>query len=276
MYVDTNNTIYMANRDTGQILTCPNNNIDPNIVLYSNLLGIRSIFVTSNGNIYADNGNSVNVFVKSVSYSNISISVMNISSSCMGLFVDITNSLYCSIDVRHQVFKKWLNDNTSLGTGIAGTGSQGSASNLLNNPNGIFVDTNFDLYVADYWNHRIQLFRLGQSNGITVAGNTSLNLTISLYCPSNVILDRNKYLFISDSRNNRIIGSDENGFRCIIRCSGGSNTRSIAFDSFGNLYVVDQGNNRIQKFTLLSNPIETTVQTPITSVSPINISSTKF
>jgi len=266
----------MANQNTGQILICPNNNVDPNIVLYGNLSGIASMFVTSNGNIYAVNGNSVNVFVKSVSYSNISISVMANSASCMGLFVDISNSLYCSIDIQHQVFKKWLNDNTSVGTRIAGTGSQGSASNLLNNPNGIFVDTNFDLYVADYWNHRIQLFRLGQSNGITVAGNTSLNLTISLYCPSNVILDRNKYLFISDSRNNRIIGSDENGFRCIIRCSGGSNTRSIAFDSFGNLYVVDQGNNRIQKFTLLLNPIETTVQTPITSVSPINISSTKF
>ena len=45
---------------------------------------------------------------------------------------------------------------------------------------GIFVDINLDLYVADYYNHRIQLFRLGELNGITVAGNTSLNTTITL------------------------------------------------------------------------------------------------
>jgi len=29
--------------------------------------------------------------------------------------------------------------------------------------------------------------------------------------------------------------------------------QSLAFDSFGNLFVVDYSNNRIQKFSLLSN-----------------------
>ena len=144
-------------------------------------------------------------------------------------------------------------------TTVAGTGSQGSTSNLLNGPFGIFVDTNFDLYVADCWNHRIQLFRLGQINGITVAGSTSPNLTISLNYPSHVILDGNKYLFITDDYN-RIVGSDENGFRCIVACLGGGSTsdklsypRSPAFDSFGNLFVADLNNNRIQKFWLLTN-----------------------
>jgi len=146
-------------------------------------------------------------------------------------------------------------------TTVAGNGSHGSTSNMLNSPNGIFVDTNFDLYVADYENNRIQLFRLGQINGTTVAGDTSANLTISLYYPTNVILDGNKYLFITDSGNHRIIGSDENGFRCIVACSMSSGStsnkfiypRSIAFDSFGNLFVVDRNNHRIQKFCLSTN-----------------------
>ena len=68
-------------------------------------------------------------------------------------------------------------------------------------------------------------------------------------------------LFITDNGNQRIIGSDENGFRCIVGCSGRSGLasnqlnapRNIAFDSFGNLFVVDQYNDRIQKFVLSSN-----------------------
>ena len=146
-------------------------------------------------------------------------------------------------------------------TTVAGTDSAGSASNFLNCPWGIFVDTNFDLYVVDTANNRIQLFRLGQINGITVAGNTSANLTISLYYPSDVILDGNKYLFITDTNNHRIIGSDENGFRCIVACSmsaGATSNQlnrphSIAFDSFGNLFVLDRDNDRIQKFCLSTN-----------------------
>jgi len=170
------------------------------------------------------------------------------------------NTLYCSILSQHKVVKKSLNDSSSTMTTVAGNGSYGSTSNLLNSPFGIFVDTNFDLYVADSYNHRIQLFRLGQTNGITVAGNTSPNLTISLDNPRYVILDGNKYLFITDYYH-RIIGSDENGFRCIVACSMSSGStsnqlnwpHSIVFDSFGNLFVADMSNHRIQKFRLLSN-----------------------
>ncbi len=230
-----------------------------NLTLYTSLSSdSRSIFVTINGEIYVSDSNSIKQIIKSNSYTNNTRVIATISSSCYGLFVDINNTLYSSINGQHKVVKKWLNDNSTTMTTVAGNGSAGSASNMLRNPNGIFVDTNFDLYVADSWNDRIQLFRLGQSNGITVAGNGSTNTTISLFYPSSVILDGNKYIFITDRDNHRIIGSDENGFRCIVGCFGltGSasnqlaSPRSIAFDSFGNLFVADQLNNRIQKFTL--------------------------
>jgi len=257
LYIDTNNSIYTINRYAGRILIWMNNSNGPNLILYTNLSSLAvSIFVTTNGQIYVGDGNSI----KLNSYSNQTISIATVSSTCYGLFVDMNNTLYCSMNSQHKVVKKSLNSNSSTMITVAGNDSNGSASNLLQGPYGIFVDTNFDLYVADAVNNRIQLFRLGETNGIIVVGSTSANLTISLNWPTNVILDGNKYLFITDTNNHRIIGSDENGFRCIVACLGSGSTsdklaypRSIAFDSFGNLFVADRYNNRTQKFYLLSN-----------------------
>ena len=134
---------------------------------------------------------------------------------------------------------------------------------MLSDPRGLFVDNNFDLYVADAANNRIQLFRQGQQNAITVAGSGSLNATIILIYPIHVVLDMEKYLFIVEQSNHRIVGSNEDGFHCIVGCTGSSGSSantlnkpsSMAFDSFGNIYVVDESNNRIQKFLRLNNTL---------------------
>ncbi len=221
-----------------------------------------SIFVTSNGDIYVYN-DYPNVEVDkyaSTTYS--STSVMSVNSVCYGLFVDISNTLYCSM--AYQVVKIWLGDTATTPTPVAGTGSPVSSSNQLNNPHGIFVDTNFDLYVADSGNNRIQLFQSGQLNGATVAGNGSLNTTITLNYPTGIVLDADKYLFIVDQYNHRIVGSGPNGFQCIVGCNGGgpaSNQlyfpQSMAFDSYGNIFVTDRNwnwnNGRVQKFFLATN-----------------------
>jgi sugar lactone lactonase YvrE len=142
----------------------------------------------------------------------------------------------------------------------AGTGSSGSESNELNAPHGTFVDVNFDLYVADCGNDRVQLFQSGESNGITIAGSLSPNPTINLFRPTGIVLDAEKYLFIVDSGNHRIVGSSSNGFRCLVGCYGeGSQSNrlnrpfSFSFDRSGNMFVADTGNNRIQKFEYSEN-----------------------
>ena len=142
--------------------------------------------------------------------------VMHNVSKCFGLFVDINDTLYCSMYDRHQVVKRLLNDSTMALTTVAGTGIPTSASNTLDSPHGIFVDINFDLYVADTNNNRIQLFRAGELNGTTVAGNRSSNNTVTLKHPTGVVLDADKYLFIVDRENHRIVGSGPNGFRCLV------------------------------------------------------------
>lgn len=102
--------------------------------------------------------------------SNTSILAMNITGSCVGLFVDTYNRLYCFDQGSHQVLRNYYLGNINQTEIIAGNGTPGSATNMLNTPQGIFVDLNMTLYVADCLNNRVQLFRAGESNGITVAG----------------------------------------------------------------------------------------------------------
>lgn len=211
------------------------------------------------------------------------VTVMYVNSQCHDLFIDINDTLYCSEMDNHKVVKRWLNDDTNTSATAARTGTKGVALNMLDTHHGIFVDTNFDLYVADYYNHRIQLFRSGESNGITVAGQRSTAITTILKRPTGIVLDADKYLFVVDSDNNRIIGSDLNGFRCLVGCSGSSGSASnqlnnpftLCFDSYGNIFVTDSFNHRIQKFILLTNSTNPSdpINSTMSAVSTISTNS---
>ena len=225
-------------------------------VIPGNFFNPWSLLVTSNGDIYIDDGEINGRVQKWEAQTNRFDIVMDVNSSCSGLFLDTNETLYCSMIDYHQVVKKSLNDDEMKSIAVAaGTGFAGLSFNELNGPVGIFVDVNFDLYVADCINNRIQLFQSEDLNGITVAGDGSINPTINLRCPSGIVLDAEKYLFIVERDNHRIIGSNLNGFRCLVGCYGrGSQSNqlfypfSFSFDRSGNILVADQSNNRIQKF----------------------------
>jgi sugar lactone lactonase YvrE len=186
--------------------------------------------------------------------------VMNVTAQCLGLFIDINNTLYCATSDEHQVIAKSLDEGAYPIEVVAGNGSCGSTADQLCLPNGIFVDLNFNLYIADFKNHRIQKFQLGEMNGQTVVG-INVPETISLNGPTAVVLDADNYLFIADTWQHRIIGSGPTGFRCLVGCVRIIKTvdttlngpRSLAFDNSGNLFVSDHGNNRILKFVLATN-----------------------
>ncbi|CAF4182502.1 unnamed protein product, partial [Adineta steineri] len=259
IFVSTNNTIYVADRENKRIVMWQEENVNSTKIIHGNLTGSLSLFVTSNGDIYIDDSQGNDRVLKWIAQINAFVTVMNVNSSCGGLFIDINDTLYCSIYNQHQVVKRSLSNSVmNSNLVVAGTGIYGSASDQINSPLGIFVDVNLDLYVADCGNDRVQLFQSGESNGITVAGSTSLNPTITLSCPSGIILDAEKYLFIVDQFNGRIVGSDLNGFRCLVGCYG-SGTQSnqlnypvsLSFDHSGNIFVTDQVNSRIQKFLLM-------------------------
>lgn len=261
LYVNTNNTIYVTDPRNNRIQVWFNNSTVPSMTIYGNLSEPLSIFVTALSDIYVYNGYPFHRVDKVIPNMKESVSIMFAAPYCYGLFVDISNTIYCAIFSEHKVVKKWLGYNTTALTTVAGNGSAGSASNMLYNPNGIFVDINFDLYIADFANNRIQLFRYGEMNGITAAGSTTSRPTIALRTPTAVVLDADKYLFIVDRQNHRIVGQDSNGFRCLVGCSCQSGSSSnqlnypqnLYFDSYGNMFVTDVYNNRVQKFVLVHN-----------------------
>jgi DNA-binding beta-propeller fold protein YncE len=219
-----------------------------------------SIFAPVIGDIYVDNGYANNRVDKWTSNGTTSSSAMYVTNVCYDLFIDISNTLYCSMYDRHQVASKSLNTSSNMWIVAAGTECAGTSSNTLYYPRGIFVDSYLNLYVADCGNNRVQLFASGQVTATTIAVSGPAG-TISLSCPSDVALDANGYLFIADNYNHRILGSGPNGFRCVAGCSsvcGSSSSQlcypsTFSFDSYGNIFVADTSNSRIQKFILMPN-----------------------
>ena len=95
-------------------------------------------------------------------------SAANQLSQPWNLFVDAHKNMYIADAANHRI-QFWPNG-ASSGTTIAGTtGSWGSSSTQLNMPSDVFVDANGNFYVADRNNNRIQFFRNGTTNGISVS-----------------------------------------------------------------------------------------------------------
>ncbi|CAF1250188.1 unnamed protein product [Adineta steineri] len=282
IFINTNNTIYIPNNVSGSIQIWSNESLNPSTTISANLSNPYSIFVTTNGDIYVDNAYSYGRVDKWTNNGSNRSTAMFVNSACYGLFIDTNDTLYCSTSNRNQVVKKLLNDSSSTLAIAAGKNISGSTSDMLQNPYGIFVDVNFDLYVADCGNDRIQLFSLGQLNGTTVAGNGSVNPTGILNCPRGIVLDAHNQLYIVDSTNHRIIRLGPNGFQCIIGCSNQSGStpdklnlpRTLYFDSYGNIFVTDYKNNRTQKFRLLNNSCDDhTTQQSIMTTTMAGVSS---
>ena len=257
LFIDTDNTVFVVRHDNGDILIWRNGSSNPSMTIITNGSSSTSMFVTSYEQIFVDNGDKNKRVDRWTSNGTRLSSPMSICSSCSGIFIDTNNNLHCCQQKLHRVIKKPLKDQSRIFSIVAGTGCSGPASSQLDHPFGIFVTVNFDLYVADSANDRVQLFRSGEAGAITVAGNGAPG-TIGLNWPSGVFVDANGYLFILDHANHRILGSGPYGFRCLVGCSGSAGAASdqlfkpvtMSFDSNGNLFVTDWNNNRIQKFLL--------------------------
>ena len=124
----------------------------------------------------------------------------------------------------------------------------GNGSNQLSSPEGICIDDDQNIYVANYSNHRIVQWKKDATVGQVVAGGEEAgNRNDQLNGPANVILDKkNDCLIISDYINRRVMrwprqnGTSGEIIISNIICWG------VAMDNDGYLYVSDIGNHEVR------------------------------
>ncbi|CAF0986659.1 unnamed protein product [Rotaria sordida] len=185
---------------------------------------------------------------------------------CSGVSVDKEKNVYMSESNRHRVVQ-W-SPRTNMTTVVAGkTDTNGSTSDLLNHPQGIYVNRDGSIiYVADMWNSRIQNWTTASREGTTVAGSnqgTEGHDPETLDYPNDVIVDdETNVVYVIDTSNNRVqrwkpFASEGD---TIVGDRGAGNATNqlnkpvdLAFDMKGNLYVMDMENNRVEMFELIDN-----------------------
>ena len=121
-------------------------------------------------------------------------------------FDSFSNYLYIANGGANNIVR-WKIDSTNW-TLVAGSlnGTGGDSLTLLSGATDVTLDPMGNIYIADRRNHRIQWFEVGQSNGTTIAGITSVpgSTSTRLAEPVSLMLDNQLNLFVVDSRNHRI------------------------------------------------------------------------
>jgi sugar lactone lactonase YvrE len=231
------------------------------------------IFVTDAGDLYiADaNNNRVQLFKKGWKYG---ITVAGQASGLSGfdsaslslpsgVFVDAHDTVYVA-DVANNRVQKWA-PHATYGITVAGdkSGASGCDSFYLSQPSAVTKDDLGQMYVTDFFNNRVQMYKPGSRYGITVAGSPkglSGSDSATLSNPTTCWVDHNLNLYVSDRFNNRVqewpLGLGY-GITVAGHANGKWGNDSTAFnaptgvclDTSGAIYIADGGNNRVQKWT---------------------------
>jgi DNA-binding beta-propeller fold protein YncE/ABC-type molybdate transport system permease subunit len=135
---------------------------------------------------------------------------------------------------------------------LATFGQAGTGPGEFNRPEGLCVDAQDRLYVADSCNHRIQVF---SSDGkfLRAYGRPGKGIGELSY-PYDICVDKEGRQYVCEFGNSRIQVFDAQDQPLEIiggpgaEPGGFSNPWSLALDSKGNLYVADSQNHRVQKF----------------------------
>ena len=186
-------------------------------------------------------------------------------SSPAGVTVDSSGLVYVADESNNRIEKFTLN-----GTFLITWGSAGGGAAQFNHPMGIASDNFGNVYVTDAGNNRVEKFN--NTGGFVVGwGCRTANVTAcsalsnggSFTTPVGIAADTLGNVYVTDQGNNRVekftdVGTFIGAFGCgvanVTSCSPGSgdgnfnNPTGISVDSSNDFYVVDSGNNRVEKF----------------------------
>jgi sugar lactone lactonase YvrE/predicted small secreted protein len=205
-------------------------------------------------------------------------------NSPYSVFIDNSGNIYVADENNNRICK-WGSNGAAIGWIGGGTNgwqtgstpAPGSNYQSFVYPRGVYVDSSGNIYVADYGNCRICKWN---SNGVAIGwiggGINGWQTGASLYSgegyqsfsdPSGVYVDGSGNIYVADWDNNRIckwnsvgvaigwIGGAENGWQTGYAPSAGADYQSFSYpagvyvDSSGNIYVADEDNNRICKWS---------------------------
>jgi ABC-type Fe3+ transport system permease subunit/DNA-binding beta-propeller fold protein YncE len=160
---------------------------------------------------------------------------------------------------RVQIFRSRVEGRESRAGFVGSIGRAGTGAGEFNRPEGICVDAQDRLYVADSCNHRIQIFsadgKFIRQYGRAGTGRGELSY------PYDIAVDAGGNQFVCEFGNSRIQVFDANGQPIEIIGGPGAapgrfaNPWGVALDSQGNLYVADSQNHRVQKLIRRKGPI---------------------
>lgn len=259
IFIDEHNKIYITNPHQEKIMVMQPGNESPERVLHVNVSLATHLFVDRRGDVYFESGKTIGRIEKWPIDANHSIPVAQFPRPCYGLFIDLNNTLNCSCRGNNTVMAASLDDSKTTPKVVAGTYSSGSGPNQLHNPWRIFVDQAYNLYVADASNNRIQQFKRGENNGITLVPDKTSN-NVVLKFPTDFFVANANTFYIADAHHHRIILVQGNTSRTIAGVQGFNGSQQnllshavsfkLALHS-NDLYVVDEKNNRIQVFSFI-------------------------
>jgi len=180
------------------------------------------------------------------------------------------------------------------GTGEVGSGGDGGQAKdaTFNSPTGVAIDAAGNVYISDSNTHRVR--KVAPDGVITTVAGTGVGFgayngdgilakDAELAGPQGLAVDKDGNLYIADRNNNRIrkvsvadgkintvAGTGLFGFSG----DGGLATEAdlalptgVAVDAAGNIYIADQGNNRIRKVNAFDKKITTIAGTGIAGFS---------
>lgn len=216
----------------------------------------NAVALAGNGDLYVADANKIR---KVTPAGEVSTLVVIPNTGFFGVAVDSTGNVFAS-SYSNVIYKisTATSPEVTIYAGIEGAPGLHDSDNPLsaqfNNPKGMAIDKNDNLYIADSNNNAIRKIT---KNGVvsTIAG-TGFNR------PAAVAVDTSGNLYVADTYNNVIRKITTSGVVTTVAGSGApvyadgtgaaasfKNPQGITIDKNGNLIVVDTGNNSIRTVT---------------------------
>jgi tripartite motif-containing protein 71 len=168
----------------------------------------------------------------------------------IGIVFDSFGFMYVALENANQIQKVDQNFNI-----LTSFGSAGTAVGQFNTPQGISIDSQDRIYIADYLNNRIQRCSNTGMGCVTIGGTAIGTGNGQFSGPFGVFVDKSGNVWVPDSGNNRIQEFDSTlAFLQKWGTSGAGNGQlnvpnDVRVDLDGNVIVADTNNHRIEKFT---------------------------